>query len=41
VVEEFSIQSALIVASHRAQTTEVIITTDGEMGDADYQTVWE
>ena len=41
VVDEFSIHDGMIVASHRAQDTEAIITTDGEIGDADYETVWD
>lgn len=41
VVDEFSIHDGLVVASHRAQDTEGIITTDGVIGDAGYETVWD
>lgn len=41
VVGEFSIHDGLIVASHRAQGTDAIITTDGVITDSDYETVWE
>ncbi|WP_226010888.1 PIN domain-containing protein [Halomicrobium salinisoli] len=40
VVEEFSIHDALVVASHRAQGTNAIITTDGVIRDAGYETLW-
>ncbi|MEF8827465.1 MAG: hypothetical protein V5A49_00435 [Haloarcula sp.] len=40
VVAEFSIHDSLIVASHRAQGTDAIITTDGVITHADYETVW-
>lgn len=41
LVEEFSIHDGLIVASHRAQGTDAIITTDGVITDSDYETVWK
>jgi hypothetical protein len=41
LVDEFSIHDGLIVASHRAQDTDAIITTDGIIHDAGYETVWE
>jgi len=41
VVDEFSIHDALIVASHRAQETDAIVTTDGVIDDAEYEAVWE
>ena len=41
VVDEFSIHDALIVSSHRAQDTDAIITTDGVIRDAGYETVWD
>lgn len=41
IVDEFSIHDALIVASHRAQETDAIITTDGVIRDAGLETVWE
>lgn len=40
VVDEFSIHDALIVAGHRAQDTDAIITTDGAIDDAGYSTIW-
>lgn len=40
-VDEFSIHDGLIVASHRAQNTDAILTTDGAVRDAGYETVWE
>ena len=41
VVEEFSIHDAMIVASHRAQETNGILTTDGVLTEAGYNTLWE
>ena len=41
LVDEFSIHDGLIVASHRAQDTDAILTTDGAISDAGYNTVWE
>lgn len=41
VVDEFSIHDGLIVASHRAHGTDAIVTTDGVIDEADYETVWE
>lgn len=40
VVEAFSIHDGMVVASHRAQETEAIITTDGVISDAGYATIW-
>lgn len=40
LVDEFSIHDGLIVASHRAQDTDAIITTDGLINDAGYATLW-
>lgn len=40
LVDEFSIHDGLIVASHRAQGTDAIITTDGVITDSGYDTVW-
>ena len=41
LVDEFSIHDGLIVASHRARDTDAILTTDGAIRDAGYETVWE
>jgi hypothetical protein len=41
IVDGFSIHDALVVASHRAQNTDAIITTDGVLNDAGYDTIWE
>ena len=41
VVDAFSIHDALIVGSHRAQDTDAILTTDGVIHDAGYETVWD
>jgi hypothetical protein len=41
LVDEFSIHDGLIVASHRARDTDAIVTTDGVIRDAGYDTVWE
>ncbi|WP_049996278.1 hypothetical protein [Halococcus sediminicola] len=41
VVDELSIHDALMVSSHRAQDTDAIITTDGVIHDAGYETVWD
>jgi hypothetical protein len=40
LVDEFSIHDGLIVASHRVQETDAILTTDGTIHDAGYDTVW-
>jgi predicted nucleic acid-binding protein len=40
VVGEFSIHDGLVVASHRAQGTDAIITSDGVIDDAGIRTVW-
>jgi predicted nucleic acid-binding protein len=40
LVDEFSIHDGLIVASHRAQETDAILTTDGVIRDAGYETIW-
>ncbi|MFW5934460.1 MAG: hypothetical protein ACOCQL_01270 [Halolamina sp.] len=39
LVDEFSVHDGLIVASHRAQDTDAILTTDGVIRDAGYETV--
>jgi len=41
VVDEFSIHDAMVVASHRAAETDAIVTSDGAVGDAGYETVWD
>lgn len=41
VVDEFSVHDAMIVATHRAQRTDAIITTDGVIGDAGFRTIWD
>ncbi|MFD1588344.1 PIN domain-containing protein [Halorientalis brevis] len=40
LVDEFSIHDGLIVASHRAENTDAIITSDGIIRDAGFETVW-
>ncbi|WP_128905083.1 type II toxin-antitoxin system VapC family toxin [Halorubrum amylolyticum] len=40
IVGELSIHDALIVASHRSRETDAIITSDGVIADAGYETVW-
>ena len=40
VVDGFSIHDAMVVASHRAQQTEAILTTDGVIRDAGHDTIW-
>lgn len=40
IVDEFTSHDALIVASHRAQETNAVITTDGTVRDAGLETVW-
>jgi hypothetical protein len=41
VVDEFSIHDGLVVASHRAQNTDTVLTTDGAIHDAGYKTAWK
>ena len=41
LVDEFSIHDGLIIASHRAQGTDTIITTDSVIEDAGVETIWE
>ena len=41
LVDEFSIHDGLVVASHRAQDTDAILTTDGAIRDAGYETAWK
>ena len=41
LVNEFSIHDGLVVASHRAQDTDAILTTDGAIRDAGYETAWK
>jgi predicted nucleic acid-binding protein len=40
IVDEFSIHDALVVASHRAQGTDGIVTTDGAIDGAGYTIIW-
>lgn len=40
IVDEFTIHDALIVASHLAQETDAIITTDGTVREGGFETVW-
>ncbi|MDG5761704.1 hypothetical protein QA600_20480 [Natronococcus sp. A-GB1] len=40
IVDEFTIHDALIVASHQVRETDAIITTDGTVHDAGFETVW-
>ncbi|MFY4816570.1 hypothetical protein ACOJIV_28485 [Haloarcula sp. AONF1] len=40
VIDELSIHDALTVASHRTRQTDAIITSDGVIPDAGYETVW-
>lgn len=40
IVAELSIHDALIVGSHRARETTAILTTDGVIREAGYETVW-
>jgi predicted nucleic acid-binding protein len=40
IVDEFTIHDALIVASHQVRETDAIITTDGTVRDAGFETVW-
>lgn len=40
LVDTFSIHDGLVVASHRAQHTDAIITTDGAIRDAGFETLW-
>jgi hypothetical protein len=41
VVDEFSIHDGMIVASHRVQETDAIITSDKEIRGSDIETVWD
>lgn len=41
VIDEFSIHDAFVVASHRARDTDAILTSDGVIDTAGYETVWE
>jgi hypothetical protein len=40
VGDEFSVHDGLVVASHRAQETDAILTTDGAIREAGYEAVW-
>lgn len=40
IVHRLSMHDALIVASHRVRETDAIITSDGVIADAGYETVW-
>lgn len=41
LVDDFSIHDGLVVASHLAQNTTAILTSDGVITDTDYPVVWE
>ena len=41
LVAELSIHDALVVASHRARETDAIITSDGRIEAAGYETIWD
>lgn len=41
VVHDFTIHDGLIVASHSARNTDAIVTTDGAIDDAGFDTVWD
>lgn len=41
LVNQFSVHDGLVVASHRVQETDAIITTDGAVPDASVDTVWD
>ena len=41
LVDQFSIHDGLVVASHRAEETNAIITTDSAVRDAGVDTVWD
>lgn len=41
IVDEFSIHDGMIVASHRAQETDAIITSDKEIRGTGIETVWD
>ncbi|WP_123620811.1 hypothetical protein [Halorubrum sp. CSM-61] len=40
IIDELSIHDGLLVASHRVRETDAIITSDGVIADAGYETVW-
>lgn len=40
IVDELSIHDALVVASHRAQGTDAVITSDEEIREVGVSTVW-
>lgn len=40
-LDSLTLHDAMIVASHRTQDTDAVITTDGEMTDLGVSTVWE
>ena len=40
LVDEFSIHDGLVVASHCNQDTDAILTADGAIHDAGYETIW-
>lgn len=41
IVSEFTIHDAMIVASHLAQDSDAVLTTDGVVSDAGFETVWQ
>lgn len=40
-LDSLTIHDAMIVASHRTQDTDAVITTDGEMNELGVTTVWD
>ena len=40
LADQFTLHDGLLVASHRANGTDAIITTDGGIADAGVETVW-
>jgi hypothetical protein len=40
LTDSFSIHDGLVVASHLVDGTDAILTSDGVIGDSDYETVW-
>ncbi|WP_313692519.1 hypothetical protein [Halorarum halobium] len=40
IADCFGLHDGLVIASHRAHTTEAVITTDGAFEDGNVETVW-
>ena len=40
LLDDLTLHDAMIVASHRSNETEAVITTDSEINDAEIPTVW-